>query len=74
MTAEILGQIATQGLLGLLLVLALIVIYTLYKETKEERDSRLDDMKEVWTEDVKFRSEIKSLIQNILDILRGQSK
>lgn len=74
MTEGLLETLAAQGLLGILLVLAIIVIYTLYKETKEERDSRLEDMKTVWTEDVKFRSEIKSLIQNILDILRGSQK
>ena len=74
MTPELLSKIATQGLLGVLLVLSLIVIYTLYNETKSERDARLEDMKEVWKEDVQYRSELKSLIQNIFDILRGQKK
>lgn len=74
MNTELLTELAGQGLLGILLVLALYTVITLYKEIKAEREARLEDMKEVWTEDVKFRSEIKSLIQNILDILRGQSK
>jgi len=58
--------------LGVLFVLALIVIFFLYKEARKERSDRLIDMKDVWQQDVKFRSELKILIQNILDILRGK--
>jgi len=72
MTEELLTTIATEGLIGVFLVLAMIVIFFLYKETRKERDGRLTDMKDVWQEDVRFRSELKVLIQNILDILRGK--
>jgi len=71
MTAELLEQLATNGLLGLLLVISLTVIFFLYKETKKERNDRLEDMKEVWKEDVKFREELKTLIRNIFDLIRG---
>jgi len=72
MTTELLENIASQGLLGILLVLALIVIFCLYKENRNERSDRLEDMKGVWQDDVKFRTELKVLIQSILDILRGR--
>lgn len=72
MTNELLETIATQGLLGCFLVLALIAILFLYKETKKERDCRLEDMKAVWQEDVKFRSELKVLLDSILEILRSK--
>ena len=62
-----------QGLLGVLLVIALGVIVFLYKETKTERNCRLNDMKDVWQSDVKYREELKGLIQNILDLLRGRN-
>ena len=74
MTNEVLTTIAKEGLLGLLLATALITICFLYRETKKERDNRLEDIKEVWAEDMKFKGEIRSLIQSILDILRSGKK
>ena len=72
MIEELLKSLAANGILGVLLVLSLFAVWYLYREGKKERDARLTDMKEVWKEDVKFREELKSLIQNILDILRGK--
>ena len=72
MTDELLKNIATQGLLGVFLVLALVTIFFLYKESKSERNARLKDMKEVWQEDVKFRADLKVLLDSILDILRSK--
>ena len=72
MIDELLKVLASNGLLGVLLVLAMFAIWYLYRENKEERNARLDDMKDVWQEDIKFRAELKALIQNILDILRGK--
>lgn len=72
MTTELLETIATQGLLGVFLVLALVAIFFLYKETRSERNARLEDMKAVWQGDVKFRAELKVLLDSILDILRSK--
>ena len=72
MTDELLKNIATQGLLGILLVLALITIFFLYKEIRNERNARLEDMKAVWQDDVRFRAELKALSASILDILRSK--
>ncbi len=67
-------KLADYGLLGLLLALSLGAIIFLYKDAKKERDDRLNDMKDVWTQDVAYREELKGLIQNILDLLRGGTK
>jgi len=72
MTEELLKTIATQGILGSFSVLAALTIFYLYKEIRKERNDRLTDMKDVWQADVKFRATIETLIQNILDILRGK--
>ena len=71
MTGDIaVDRILETGLLGALLVISGICIVYLYKELKTSRLARLQDMKDVWQEDIKFRSELKSLLDNILDILR----
>jgi hypothetical protein len=70
MLETLLQNIAEQGLLGLLLVLSFFVICYLYKENKEEREQRLVDTKELIKDDVLYKSEIRQLIQNILDLLR----
>ena len=67
-------KILETGLLGAFLVLAGISIVFLYKKVDKLQEKRLDDMKDVWKEDVKFRAELKLLIQSILDILRGGHK
>jgi len=72
MTNQLLEIIAGQGLPGIFLVLALITIFFLYKETKSERNARLKDIKEVWQEDIRFRSELKSLLDSILETLRSR--
>jgi len=71
MTQDVLGNILTQGLLGVLLVGALIVIFYLYKELKCARNDHLMSMQEMWKDAMTYRAELKSLIQNILDILRN---
>lgn len=71
MTGDVaINRILETGLLGALLVLTGICIIYLYKELRIERNARLQDMKEVWQEDIKFRTELKSLLDSILDILR----
>jgi hypothetical protein len=70
MTESLLTKIAEQGLVGIFLVLALIAIYYLYREACRERQSRLEDMKQVWNDDVKFREELKALNKNIFDTLQ----
>lgn len=70
MTESLLQSLAENGILGLLLAISLIAIFFLYKEAKKERADRLTDMKDVWTKDVEYRAEIKTLIQNILDIIK----
>jgi len=72
MTTDLLETIANQGLLGVLLVLALVTIFFLYKEAKSERNARLEDMKAVWQDDIKFRTELKVLLDSMLDILRSK--
>ena len=72
MIEALLKNIAGQNLSGTLLVLALVVIFFLYKETKNERNARLKDIKEVWQEDIRFRSELKTLLDSILEILRDR--
>ena len=72
MIEELLKTISTQGLSGTLLVLALVVIFFLYKETKSERNARMTDIKQVWQEDIRFRGELKALLDTILEILRSK--
>jgi len=68
--SELLKRILETGLLGVLLIVEGIVICSLYQDLKSERDARLNDMKNVWQEDIKFRAELKSLLDSILDILK----
>lgn len=70
MESELLKRILETGLLGVLLIVEGIVICSLYQDLKSERDARLNDMKNVWQEDIKFRAELKSLLDSILDILK----
>ena len=72
MIDESLTSLAKNGILGILLVIAMICIFFLYKEAKKERDERLKDMKEVWQADVNFRSELKVLLDSILQILKSK--
>lgn len=65
-------QILETGLLGALLVLALVTIFYLFKELRAERQSRLDDLKEVWKGDLVFRGQIKQTLENITELLRGK--
>jgi hypothetical protein len=71
MIEELLKSIAQNGLLGVLLVISFVAIYFLYCETRKERDGRLTDMKELLQKDADFRSELKQLVINILDMLRS---
>ena len=66
------GKILETGLLGALLVLTGVGIILLFRKVDKLQEKRLDDVKEVWKEDVKFRAELKVLIQSILDLLRGR--
>ena len=72
MMDELLKSLAENGILGVLLVIAMVVIFYLYKESKYERNERLKDMKEVWQADVSFRSELKVLLDSILEILKNK--
>ena len=72
MIDELLKNLAENGILGVLLVLSMCCIFFLYKEAKQERDAHLKDMKEVWQVDVKFRSELKVLLDSILEILKSR--
>jgi len=64
------GIILERGLLGAFLILAGLTICYLYRDMKKERDARLLDMKLVWQEDIKFRTELKGLLDSILVIIR----
>ena len=72
MIDESLTNLAKNGVLGLLLVIAMVTIFYLYREAKQERNDRLKDMKEVWQADVNFRSELKVLLDSILQILKSK--
>jgi len=72
MIDELLTSLAGNGILGVLLVIAMFCIFFLYKESKQERNDRLKDMKEVWQADVKFREELKVLLDSILEILKSK--
>lgn len=67
-----LDELAQAGILGLLLAISLGGIIYLYQEVKQANENRYEDLHEVWKEDIKFRLELKNLIQNILDILRNK--
>ena len=71
MSQDYISSLTDYGLLGLLLAIALGTIFFLYKDLSRSRDGRLSDVKNVLGEDIKFRQELKSLIQSILDILRS---
>jgi len=72
MNSEAVQQILESGLLGVLLILSWSIIFFLYKELKGERLSRMTDIKQVWQEDIRFRGELKSLLDTILEILRSK--
>ena len=71
MSQDYISSLTDYGLLGLLLAITLGTIFFLYKDLSKSRDGRLSDVKNVLGEDIKFRQELKSLIQSILDILRS---
>jgi len=71
MTEQALAKIGEYGLLGALLLLAGYAIVRLYGKVEKERDARLSDMKGVWQEDIKFKTELKNLLDRILEILKG---
>jgi len=72
MNSEAVQQILESGLLGVLLILSWSIIFFLYKELKGERLSRMTDIKQVWQEDIRFRGELKALLDTILEILRSK--
>jgi len=72
MMENLLEELSENGVLGILLAISMFCIFFLYKEAKKERDNRLKDMKEVWQADVNFRSELKVLLDSILEILKNK--
>lgn len=68
---QALAKIGEYGLLGTLLLLSGYAMVKLYGEVRKERDAHLNDMKQVWQEDIKFRTELKNLLDRILEILKG---
>ena len=72
MIDEILKTIATQGILGIFLVLALVAIVYLYKELAREKAARIDDLKSILQTDIKYKVELKGLLDTILEILRNR--
>jgi len=72
MMENLLEELSENGVLGILLAISMFCIFFLYKEAKKERDDRLKDMKEVWQADVNFRSELKVLLDSILEILKNK--
>ena len=72
MTEGILKNIATQGILGGFLVLALLTIFFLYKEIRKEKEARIEDLKSILQTDIKYKAELKSLLDTILEILRSK--
>ena len=72
MTEGILKNIATQGILGGFLTLALTTIYFLYKEIRKEKEARIEDLKSILQTGIKYKAELKSLLDTILEILRSK--
>ena len=72
MTEGILKNIATQGILGGFLALALVTIFFLYKEVRKEKDARIEDLKSILQTDIKYKAELKGLLDTILEILRSR--
>lgn len=73
-TNDALTRLIESGIIGALLVLAIIAIVFLYRENQKIREARLQDLKDVWAKDMEMRKEIKYLLDNILQILRGKEK
>jgi len=71
---EAVAQIAQTGFLGALLLIAGFAIVKLYDKIEMERNSRLEDMKQVWCQDIQFKTELKNLLDRILRILEGGKK
>ena len=71
MIEEYIQKLAEAGILGILLVIALVAIFTLYKECKTERDARLEDLKAYTSDDKKFIVEIKAILEQILNSIKG---
>ena len=72
MTEEIIKSIATQGVLGAFLALTLITIFFLYKEVKKEKEARIEDLKSIIETNVKYHIESRSMLNTILELLRGR--
>jgi len=71
MIDEYLSQVAQSGLLGVLLIISLIAVFYLYKEARSERDDRLADLKLYSSEDRKFIQEVKIILEEILNSIKG---
>jgi hypothetical protein len=62
------------GILGALIVVLFGIVVFLYKSEKSERDARLTDFKELWSTDIKYREEVKNLLQSLKDLILGGKK
>lgn len=69
---ENLSRIAEAGILGALLAVAIGAIVVLYRQMCKLYELRIADIKDMLIEDLKFRQELKKMIQNILNILRNE--
>lgn len=71
---QAIGKLLETGVLGAIVVILGVVVIYLYKENSKIRDDRLTDVKEFLSKDIAFREEIKSLIQNILELIKEEKR
>lgn len=71
---QAIGKLLETGVLGAIVVILGVVVMYLYKENSKIRDDRLTDVKEFLSKDIAFREEIKSLIQNILELIKEEKR
>jgi len=68
------AKILETGLLGAIIVIEGFIIWYQYKRGNDQEDKHFLDMKEVWNNDVKWREEIKTMLNNFFELIKGEKK
>jgi hypothetical protein len=68
------AKILETGLLGAIIVIEGLIIWYQYKRGNDQEDKHFGDMKEVWNNDVKWREEIKTMLNNFFELIKGVKK
>lgn len=73
-TATLVGQLASQGLLGVVCALALYIAYKKDKDVAAERDARIVDAKSYTDMALKLQAQVLDSVNKLSDVLGEMRK